>query len=118
MIKKVTAFLILIISVPFGLIGLCVGKASYGLLAMVLNSAYTKKLIGISIWEQIKDFTPSMVLGIIGVLVALIPVYSFDNMYMQFFVGGFVFFVCYVGLSIITKNESLKEIIAIIKKNL
>lgn len=117
-IKKVTAFLILIISVPFGLIGLCVGKASYGLLAMVLNSAYTKKLIGISIWEQIKDFTPSMVLGIIGVLVALIPVYSFDNMYMQFFVGGFVFFVCYVGLSIITKNESLKEIIAIIKKNL
>ena len=85
---------------------------------MVLNSAYTKKLIGISIWEQIKDFTPSMVLGIIGVLVALIPVYSFDNMYMQFFVGGFVFFVCYVGLSIITKNESLKEIIAIIKKNL
>ena len=117
-IKKVTAFLILIISVPFGLIGLCVGKASYGLLAMVLNSAYTKKLIGISIWEQIKDFTPSMVLGIIGVPVALIPVYSFDNMYMQFFVGGFVFFVCYVGLSIITKNESLKEIIAIIKKNL
>ena len=82
-IKKTTAFLILVVSIPFGLIGLCIGKAIYGLLAMLLNSIYTKRLIGISILEQVKDFTPYLFMGVFSTLTALIPVYCLNNLYAE-----------------------------------
>ena len=115
-VKKVIATIILFSSIPFGLIGICVGKASYGLLAMLLNSAYTKKLIGVSILDQIKDFSPSLLLVIISAFVAAIPVYTIENIYIQFTVGGCVFVLFYLLLSSLTKNSSLNEIITIILK--
>lgn len=114
-IKKITAIFILFVSLPFGLIGLCAGKALYGLLAMLLNSAYTKKLINVSIMEQIKDFSPSLIMGIIGVLIAAIPIYSFNNIYMQLLGGSLIFVVSYILLSIITKDKSYKEVVQIIR---
>lgn len=113
-IKKSIALLILILSIPFGLTGLCVGKSLYGILAMLLNSLYTKKLIGVSVFEQLKDFTPYLLMGILSALFALIPIYSLNNLYAQLFLGGSFFTFCYLGLSLITKNKSFEEVRAII----
>ncbi len=113
-VKKVIATVILFSSIPFGLIGICVGKAFYGLLAMLLNSAYTKKLIGVSILDQVKDFSPSLIIGIISVIVSAIPVYTLDNIYTQFTVGGCVFVLIYLLLSLLTRNSSFKELVSII----
>lgn len=114
-IKKFSALIILIASIPFGIIGICVGKTIYGLLAMLLNSSYTKRLINVSIQEQIRDFSPSLLLSLISVFVAAIPVYSINNNYLQLFLGTVLFVSCYVLLSMLTKNNSFKEILVIIK---
>lgn len=117
-IKKTTAFLILVVSIPFGLIGLCIGKAIYGLLAMLLNSIYTKRLIGISILEQVKDFFPYLFMGVLSTLTALIPVYCLNNLYAELLLGGVTFASFYIGLAFITHNESLKEVYAIMKERI
>ncbi len=115
-IKKILAVTILIVSIPFGLIGLCFGKACYGILAMLLNSAYTKKLIGVTIWQQIEYFTPSFVLGMVSALIAIISIYFNNNKYGQLIIGGVAFFLTYFGLSFITCNNSFKEIVRVVKE--
>lgn len=105
-IKKVTATTILLVSIPFGLIGLCIGKAFYGLLAMFLNSAYTKNLINISIWDQIRDFAPSLLTSIISVTISIFPVYFLNNLWLQLIVGGCTFVAVYIIVSSIFKTKS------------
>lgn len=117
-IKKATAFIILFSSIPFGLLGLCIGKSVYGIIAMALNSIYTKKLIGVSIWEQIKDFTSPLVLCVICIIITAIPVYELNNIYWQLIFGGGVYFISYILLSIFTGNESFKEIVNIVRLKL
>ena len=114
-IKKTTAFIILFGSIPFGLIGLCVGKSIYGIMAMALNSIYTKELIGVSIWEQLKDVVPSLLLGFICMLFAAIPVYGLDNKFLQLIFGLLDYFFVYIILSIFTRNKAFYELIGMVK---
>lgn len=54
-IKKITAILIFIISLKWGIIGVCWGRVIYGYFAIYLNSFYTYRLIGLTVFKQIKD---------------------------------------------------------------
>ncbi len=83
---------------------------------MLLNSAYTKKLIGVTIWQQIEYFTPSFVLGMVSALIAIISIYFNNNKYGQLIIGGVAFFLTYFGLSFITCNNSFKEIVRVVKE--
>lgn len=54
-IKKILAIIIFIISLNWGIIGVCWGRVIYGWLAVYLNSFFTKKLIGLDLKTQLKD---------------------------------------------------------------
>lgn len=115
-IKKVIATLILFISIPFGLIGLCIGKAIYGIFAMVLNSWYTRSLINVSLFDQIKDFSPSLFVVIISALIGYIPVYTLNSSLEQFILGCIVFIVCFLSISYIFKLREFRCSVDIIKQ--
>ena len=117
-IKKVTATIILLASLPFGLIGLCVGKVVYGMSAVCLNSIYTKRLIGVSIFGQIKYFGLSWLLGILSAAIAYVPVLLLNNNWIQLFTGGITFLIVYVGLSALLNYGPFNEILSIIKEKL
>lgn len=57
-IKRVISFSILLLSLPFGLIGLCVGQVIYSQIALFLNTYYTKQILHFGYWAQIKDVLP------------------------------------------------------------
>ena len=63
-IKKTIAVIILISSLSFGLTGLCIGRACYGVITTLLNMTYTKSFINLSIWGQIKLIFPALILSI------------------------------------------------------
>lgn len=117
-IKKVIATLILFVSIPFGLIGLCIGKAIYGVLAMILNSWYTRSLINVSLGDQIKDFSPSLSIVIISALIAYIPVYTLNSSLKQFIVGCVVFMICFLCLSSVFKLKEYRYSMDILKQAL
>ena len=64
-IKKVIAVTILFISLPFGLLFLCYGRVIYSVIATVMNTYYTKRLIDLSFWDQICDILPYLVASIL-----------------------------------------------------
>ena len=56
-IKKTISLIILLIAAPFGIITICCSQIVYSWIAVYLNTYYTDKLFGFSLWMQIKDFS-------------------------------------------------------------
>ena len=57
-IKKAVAISILILSIPFGLIGMCWGLVVYIAFAVIVNTYYTNKLFEYNWISQFKDYFP------------------------------------------------------------
>lgn len=70
LIKKSLALGIFFISLHWGIIGVCWGRVLYGIIAVYLNSFYTKRLIKISLYQQLKDIaTPLSQSAIMGAII-------------------------------------------------
>lgn len=57
-IKRIISFAILLLSIPFGMKGLCIGQVIYSQIAVFLNTYYTKKILNFGYWAQLKDVCP------------------------------------------------------------
>ena len=64
-IKKVLATGILLLSIPWGIVGMCWGRVMYSLIAVYLNTYYTESLIKLSLIRQMRDILPSFFLALI-----------------------------------------------------
>ncbi|SIQ50788.1 Membrane protein involved in the export of O-antigen and teichoic acid [Shewanella morhuae] len=56
--KKIIGVTILFITIPFGVLAMCIGLSVTSYLALLLNTYYTAKLTRISQWQQCKDLLP------------------------------------------------------------
>ena len=57
-IKKTIAITILVISIQWGVIGICWGRVLYSIIATIINTYYTKRLKQLSLLQQLKDIIP------------------------------------------------------------
>jgi O-antigen/teichoic acid export membrane protein len=57
-LKKTIGIAILLITIPFGVLAMCIGLSVTSYLALLLNTYYTAKLTSISQWQQCKDLLP------------------------------------------------------------
>jgi O-antigen/teichoic acid export membrane protein len=72
-IKKILGVTILIITLPIGITAMCIGGIASSLIALVINTYYTGKLIDVGFVKQMKDLLPSLVYSVsMGVIVYLI----------------------------------------------
>lgn len=65
LVKKAIALSILFLSVPFGLIGMCWGRVLYSVIAVCINTYYTKKLIGLGLLSQLRDIIPYLIAALV-----------------------------------------------------
>ena len=56
--KKTIAIIILIISIPFGLISIAIGRSLYSFIAVIINSYYTGKFLKFNYFRQMKLIAP------------------------------------------------------------
>jgi len=64
-IKKSIAFTILFITSFFSIKVMCYGTVAYSLIALYLNTIYTKKLLNYSLWQQFKMIAPYLLISLI-----------------------------------------------------
>jgi len=109
-VKKTTAIIILLISISFGLVGMCIGRALYSIIAIFFNSYYSKPILNFGIFEQLKFiclyFFYASTMGFIIFLVnsfIYLPV-------LKLFVGLIIGIFVYVTLLYISKDVTLKEL--------
>lgn len=56
--KKVIGVTLLLLSIPYGVLAMCIGFTLTSYLALLLNTYYTAKLTHLSQWQQCKDIFP------------------------------------------------------------
>lgn len=112
-IKKSIAVTILVVSLPFGLVGLCIGRACYGVIATVLNMTYTRGFIDLSIFGQAKLILPSWFMslfvaaGIYGVTLLEL------NNVLQLVIGILGGLALYFGLAYVLKMEPMELLLKV-----
>lgn len=123
MIKKVIGFIVLGITIPFGVFYMALGVLITGLIGAFINSYPNKSLLDYSFIDQAKDIFPAFLLscfmGLIVYLVGYIRMSTGILLTVQVLSG----IVVYIGTAKILKMEpleylldSIKEILTDIKK--
>lgn len=114
-IKKTIAVAILIASLPFGLIGLCIGRACYGVVATLLNMTYTRRFIDLSMWGQAKLIMPSLLLSLFMATGSFgITLLNLNNG-LQLALGIFTGLVLYIGVAYFFKMKAMSLILKMMK---
>ncbi len=116
-IKKIFGVIILLVSVFcfHSVIYIILGSLCAEVVSTVINFPINKNLFGYGYREQISDILPAIVLSVIMSIAVILIGETVANkiivIILQITIGGLL----YIGMSIITKNESFYYIIRIIK---
>lgn len=115
-IKKLLGVSILCITVPMGLIAMCLGSIVGSFLSLVVNTHFTGKLIQVGFVQQMRDLLPTLLYSLtMGVLVFLI-VNLLSGLWLQLTIGTSVGIIYLLLITKLTRSQDLKELIAFIKE--
>ena len=115
-IKKSVAFTILIVSMFFGIIGMCFGRVIYAIVAFYMNTYYTKRILNYGFYTQIKEIAPSFMLSASMMVIALVVSHVVTTPILSLAISLIVCPVYYLTLSYIFKVSSLFELLDIFAK--
>ncbi|MBQ8628674.1 MAG: lipopolysaccharide biosynthesis protein [Prevotella sp.] len=109
-IKKIWGLLILILSLPHGIIVLCCGNVISSLGSLIINTYYTGKLINLGFVQQMKDFFHILVLCLIMFsIVYFVNTYIYDNL-LKIIIGSSLGILIYIGGAVIFNFSELKDV--------
>lgn len=112
--KKLIGVLILCITIPMGLIAMCVGSVVSSVLSLAINTYYTRRLIGLGFFKQMKDLLPSIGYSVSMLFVVYgVSLLFVDNLY-KVIVGGVSGILYYVFISMITRSSELTDLLSLI----
>lgn len=119
-LKKVVGILILVVTLPFGLYIMMIGRCIGTVISSIINAFPNKKLLGYSYIEQVKDMLPSFLLSLIMAAVVLaIDMINF-NVFLKIAVQVVSGMAIYMSMAKVFKIECfeyiLKTVHSFIKK--
>ncbi len=105
--KKVVGFATLLLTMWHGVWAIALGFAAASVLQLVINAYPNAKLLDYNLLQQIRDiassFLLSIIMGIAVYAVSFLELADILQLLLQILVGA----VTYIGMSLLTKNESL-----------
>lgn len=113
-VKKAVAFTILFISLFFGIIGMCIGRVVYSLIAFYMNTYYTKKILNYGFRTQVKEILPSFLLSASMMIIALLISQFVTKPILSLMISLIICPVYYLAFSYLFKISSLYELREII----
>ena len=116
-IKKVVGVSILLVTLPMGLVPFCYGGILSSMIALIINTYYTGKLINVGYLSQMKDLLPIFLLSVIMWGCIHSCNYFISNLWAQIFVGGMVGAIVYIGAAWLFKFEELKDVLYLLNRN-
>lgn len=117
--KKVLIVIVLVITIPMGILELLFGQVVISIIAFFINARYTGKFIGYTSLNQLKDVMPLYLFSVLtGLLVYLIDIKLFflQKDIIRILAGGVIALIFYLCISNIFKLKVFLELKKIIKK--
>lgn len=117
-IKKFITVLLLCLTIPLGLIPMCIGMIINSIISLMINTHYTDKLIHLGFFVQIKDILPILSLNVVtGAIVYVTVTYISMGSWLSLSVGITEGILLYVGLAKLLQFPEFIELLSIIRKN-
>ena len=116
-VKKVLGCMVMAITIPMGVMAICYGALFASTVCIFINSYYSKELIGMTIWQQLKDYIPLSLLAVActwvpGSLAEMLP-YHFS---LKLAIGGLSSLLLYFGILRSTQNETLRQLLRLLQE--
>lgn len=109
-IKKINGIIMLCITIPLGLKAMCFGGVCTSMIAVVLNTYYTGKIIKLGFFKQMLDYAPVLILSIIMFIgVRVLTDYIGYNA-LSLTIGVAAGAVFYIGCAYLLKMPELGEL--------
>ena len=116
-IKKILGVAMLCITIPFGLIAMCWGMVINSIIALIINSHYTSRLINLGIITQLGDLMPTLLLSSgIAVIVYCTVTFIPMNPVLAFAVGVVEGVVLFIGMAKLLRFKEYTELLAILHR--
>lgn len=116
-IKKILTIIMLCITLPMGLIPMCIGMIVNSLIALVINTHYTGKLIHLGFLKQMKDLLPTFILSLaVGASVYFTVTYIPMKSWVALSVGVIQGILLYIGAAKLMRFSEFSELLSIIQR--
>ena len=115
-IKKIIAVIILCITVPMGLIAMCVGQIFSSIICLIINTHYTGKLIQVGFLRQMRDLLPTLLLSLTMWGVVYFIISFLTGSLLQLITGICVGVIYYIAFAFLFRFPELKELLSIIRR--
>ncbi|MCD9511825.1 lipopolysaccharide biosynthesis protein [Photobacterium phosphoreum] len=96
--KKILTTIILLISIPFGIIGICIGIIIDNYCSLFINTYYSERFSGISNRQQFKSISVIWILSVIASLTSSLWYIYLDNIISQLFLIVITAVLLYLSL--------------------
>jgi O-antigen/teichoic acid export membrane protein len=98
-IKKIIGVVVLVCSIPFGLLFMCYSTVLSGVIMLYVNTYYTKKIIGVDFWMQLKDLSIILLFSFLVFIECMFVSNNIGNSWLQLVIGLFLALViCCVAI--------------------
>lgn len=115
--KKIIGVVILLITIPFGVLAMCIGLGVTSYIALLLNTFYTARLTSISQWQQCKDLLPIWLAVVASAAIAYcIGLYWQGIPLLQISVSLVIALVCYVVYLVLAQRPMLIQLKSVLKR--
>ncbi|GAB1416552.1 lipopolysaccharide biosynthesis protein [Paludibacter sp.] len=115
-VKRIVSVSILVITLPFGLTWLCIGRVIYSFISVYINSYYTgKTIVDLNYIKQMKIVSPYFIMSIIMGCSVYFFISFFTNLWTQLTLGIILGIVLYLIMVYIIKKEEIIELIGLTK---
>lgn len=116
MVKKVLGVFILIVSIPFGLLWMCVGQILYSVISLFINTYYTGQFINIGFFKQLVDFVPSLIYSFAMGVAIVILMMHIHSLLLQLLLGIVCGILVYWLLSYLFHSKDLEYLMSTVKE--
>ena len=115
--KKIIGIIILCITIPMGLVAMCIGSFFSSMIALIINTHYTGKLIKVGFIQQMLDLFPILILSISMGAVVYWAINSLSLLpALQLTIGICIGFIYYILIAVIFRFDEFNELLNILKR--
>jgi O-antigen/teichoic acid export membrane protein len=115
-IKKILGVSMLIATVPLGLIVMCYSTIVNSLIALIINTYYTGKLINVGFVQQMRDLSFTLLLSLSMFAVVYGSTLFFNNHYLQLTAGLIIGVIYFTIVCFILKPQEILFVKSILKR--
>ena len=115
-IKKIIGISILCITVPLGLIAMCIGSIFGSIIALIVNTHYTGKLIQVGFLLQMRDLLPTLLYSLSMGAIVFFIVNILPSLWLQLTAGILIGIIYFLLITKLTHSKDLREAITFIKE--